>query len=119
MRPSAFRNGFFPWQALRILRFALVERLWITEGMSSSTDLEQIESRIVELVKDFVTPHADDAVASSCKDVADAVARQAVTSSEGSRPLPWCTTTSLMTPICAAAGRPRIGHWLPARTAMR
>ena len=51
--------------------------------MSSSTDLEQIESRIVELVKDFVTPHADDAVASSCKDVADAVARQAVTSSEG------------------------------------
>ena len=45
--------------------------------MSSSTDLEQIKSRIVELVKDFVTPHADDAVASSCKDVADAVARVA------------------------------------------
>ena len=55
--------------------------------MSSSTDLEQIESRIVELVKDFVTPHADDAVASSCKDVADAVARQAVTSSEGGKRL--------------------------------
>ena len=55
--------------------------------MSSSTDLEQIESRIVELVKDFVTPHADNAVASSCKDVADAVARQAVTSSEGGKRL--------------------------------
>ena len=38
-------------------------------------------------MKDFVTPHADDAVASSCKDVADAVARQAVTSSEGGKRL--------------------------------
>ncbi|WP_137652141.1 polyprenyl synthetase family protein [Bifidobacterium moukalabense] len=55
--------------------------------MSSSTDLEQIESRIVELVKDFVTPHADDAVAPSCKGVADAVARQAVVSSEGGKRL--------------------------------
>ncbi len=58
--------------------------------MSSSTDLEQIESRIVSFVRDFASLHADDggdAVAGQCKRLADAVAAQAVTSSEGGKRL--------------------------------
>ena len=47
--------------------------------MTSSSDLEQIESRIVSLVKDFAFLHADDSVASSCRPIADMVAKQAVT----------------------------------------
>ena len=70
-------------QLLQSLRFGLVECLWITVGMTSSSDLEQIESRIVSLVKDFAFLHADDSVASSCRPIADMVAKQAVTSSEG------------------------------------
>ena len=53
--------------------------------MTSSSDLEQIESRIVSLVKDFAFLHADDSVASSCRPIADMVAKQAVTSSEGGK----------------------------------
>ena len=45
--------------------------------MTSSSDLEQIESRIVSLVKDFAFLHADDSVASSCRPIADMVAKQA------------------------------------------
>ena len=55
--------------------------------MTSSSDLEQIESRIVSLVKDFAFLHADDSVASSCRPIADMVAKQAVTSSEGGKRL--------------------------------
>ena len=55
--------------------------------MTSSSDLEQIESRIVSLVKDFAFLHVDDSVASSCKPIADMVAMQAVTSSEGGKRL--------------------------------
>lgn len=55
--------------------------------MTSSSDLEQIETRTLSLVKDFSFLHADDPVANSCKAVADAVAQQAVTSSEGGKRL--------------------------------
>ena len=51
--------------------------------MTSSSDLEQIETRTLSLVRDFSFLHADDPVANSCKAVADAVAQQAVASSEG------------------------------------
>ena len=47
--------------------------------MTSSSDLEQIETRTLSLVRDFSFLHADDPVANSCKAVADAVAQQAVT----------------------------------------
>ena len=46
--------------------------------MTSSSDLEQIETRTLSLVRDFSFLHADDPVANSCKAVADAVAQQAV-----------------------------------------
>lgn len=55
--------------------------------MTSSSDLEQIETRTLSLVRDFSFLHADDPVANSCKAVADAVAQQAVTSSEGGKRL--------------------------------
>lgn len=55
--------------------------------MTSSSDLEQIETRTLSLVRDFSFLHADDTVANSCKAVADAVAQQAVTSSEGGKRL--------------------------------
>jgi len=55
--------------------------------MTSSSDLEQIETRTLSLVRDFSFLHADDLVANSCKAVADAVAQQAVTSSEGGKRL--------------------------------
>lgn len=55
--------------------------------MTSSSDLEQIETRTLSLVRDFSFLHADDAVANSCRSIADAVARQAVTSSEGGKRL--------------------------------
>ena len=55
--------------------------------MTSSSDLEQIETRTLSLVRDFSLLHADDPVANSCKAVADAVAQQAVTSSEGGKRL--------------------------------
>ena len=55
--------------------------------MTSSSDLEQIETRTLSLVRDFSFLHVDDAVADSCKPIADAVARQAVTSSEGGKRL--------------------------------
>lgn len=55
--------------------------------MTSSSDLEQIETRTLSLVRDFSFLHADDRVANSCKAVADAVAQQAVTSSEGGKRL--------------------------------
>ena len=55
--------------------------------MTSSSDLEQIETRTLSLVEDFSFLHVDDAVADSCRPVADAVARQAVTSSEGGKRL--------------------------------
>lgn len=55
--------------------------------MTSSSDLEQIETRTLSLVRDFSFLHADDQVANSCKAVADAVAQQAVTSSEGGKRL--------------------------------
>ena len=84
---SAFRKMVSVPQLLQSLRFGLVERLWITVGMTSSSDLEQIESRIVSLVKDFAFLHVDDSVASSCKPIADMVAMQAVTSSEGGKRL--------------------------------
>lgn len=74
-------------QLLQSLSFGLVERLWITVGMTSSSDLEQIETRTLSLVRDFSFLHADDPVANSCKAVADAVAQQAVTSSEGGKRL--------------------------------
>ena len=45
--------------------------------MTSSSDLEQIETRTLSLVRDFSFLHADDPVANSCKAVADAVAQQA------------------------------------------
>ena len=44
--------------------------------MTSSSDLEQIETRTLSLVRDFSFLHADDPVANSCKAVADAVAQQ-------------------------------------------
>ena len=84
---SAFRTMVSVPQLLQSLSFGLVERLWITVGMTSSSDLEQIESRIVSLVKDFAFLHVDDSVASSCKPIADMVAMQAVTSSEGGKRL--------------------------------
>lgn len=84
---SAFRKMVSLPQLLQSLRFGLVECLWITVGMTSSSDLEQIESRIVSLVKDFAFPHADDSIASSCRPIADMVATQAVTSSEGGKRL--------------------------------
>lgn len=84
---SAFRKMVSVPQLLQSLSFGLVERLWITVGMTSSSDLEQIESRIVSLVKDFAFLHVDDSVASSCKPIADMVAMQAVTSSEGGKRL--------------------------------
>ena len=74
-------------QLLQSLSFGLVERLWITVGMTSSSDLEQIETRTLSRVRDFSFLHADDPVANSCKAVADAVAQQAVTSSEGGKRL--------------------------------
>ena len=55
--------------------------------MTSSSDLEQIETRTLSLVRDFSFLHADDPVANSCKAVADAVAQQAVPSSEGGKRL--------------------------------
>lgn len=55
--------------------------------MTSSSDLEQIETRTLSLVRDFSFLHVDDPVANSCKAVADAVAQQAVTSSEGGKRL--------------------------------
>lgn len=58
--------------------------------MSNPTDLKQIESRIVSFVEDFACLHTDgesDAVAGQCKRLADAVAAQAVTSSEGGKRL--------------------------------
>lgn len=87
MASSAFRKMISVPQLLQSLRFGLVECLWITVGMTSSSDLEQIESRIVSLVKDFAFLHADDSVASSCRPIADMVAKQAVTSSEGGKRL--------------------------------
>ena len=70
MASSAFRKMISVPQLLQSLRFGLVECLWITVGMTSSSDLEQIESRIVSLVKDFAFLHADDSVASSCRPIA-------------------------------------------------
>lgn len=87
MASSAFRKMISVPQLLQSLRFGLVECLWITVGMTSSSDLEQIESRIVSLVKDFAFLHADDSVASSCRPIADMVVKQAVTSSEGGKRL--------------------------------
>lgn len=84
---SAFRKMVSVPQLLQSLSFGLVERLWITVGMTSSSDLEQIETRTLSLVRDFSFLHADDPVANSCKAVADAVAQQAVTSSEGGKRL--------------------------------
>lgn len=55
MASSAFRKMISVPQLLQSLRFGLVECLWITVGMTSSSDLEQIESRIVSLVKDFAS----------------------------------------------------------------
>lgn len=55
--------------------------------MTSSSDLEQIETRTLSLVRDFSFLHAGDTVAASCRPIADAVARQAVTSSEGGKRL--------------------------------
>ena len=84
---SAFRKMVLVPQLLQSLSFGLVERLWITVGMTSSSDLEQIDTRTLSLVRDFSFLHADDPVANSCKAVADAVAQQAVTSSEGGKRL--------------------------------
>ena len=87
MASSAFRKMISVLQLLQSLRFGLVECLWITVGMTSSSDLEQIETRTLSLVRDFSFLHADDPVANSCKAVADAVAQQAVTSSDGGKRL--------------------------------
>ncbi len=55
--------------------------------MTRSSDLEQIETRVVALVRDFSSIHDDETVADSCRPIEQAVASQSVTSSKGGKRL--------------------------------
>lgn len=55
--------------------------------MTVSSDVPQIESRIVDAVRDFMAMEAGQEIAPSCRTLADAVSMQAVASSEGGKRL--------------------------------